>query len=160
MFLLVAALIFGGIFLLVSGPVHFAALLTIGFLSLVFAGLSYFAQALSRTPTAQRAAAWGFGAFGFSILFLTVGLFPSFYPNLGLLSLLVQFVLLIFLILLLIGAIGLAFWRSRGHAQDEQRQAARQEWSQSAPPSAFSYAAARDPSAGPPSADDVPRGGV
>jgi hypothetical protein len=159
LFLVVAALLFGGIFLLLPGKAHFAAFLTIGFLSLVFAVVSYFAQAFSREPMVQRAAAWGFSAFGFAILFLTVGLFPSLYGS-DLLSTLGQFALLIVLVLLLIVAAAVGIWRAHGRVQDERRDAQRGEWNQSAPPSAFSYAAARDPAAPSSGTNEPPRGGV
>ena len=158
LFVVVAALIFGGIFLLIPGTAHFVALLTIGFLSLLFSVVSYFAQALSRTPTVQRSAAWGFGAFGFVILFLSVGVVPFYYP--GLLTTVTQFGLLIVLVLLLIVAIVMITWRARGHAQDERREASRQQWAHSSPPSAFAYAAARDPSASANPSDERPRGGA
>jgi hypothetical protein len=145
LFAVVAALFFGGIYLLVPGPDHFGALVWIGSLSLVFGLVSYIAQATSRDPTAQRAAAWGFGAFGFAILFITVGVFPYLYPNDNLLSTVAQFFALIVLILLLIAAIAGGAWRFRGRAQDEARAEHRREWASKPAPSAFSYAAAQSP---------------
>ena len=144
LFLAVAVLLFSGLFLVIGGPFHFLALMTIGILSLVFGGASYFAQALSREPTLQRMAAWGFTAFGFAILFLTVGVVPFLYAP-DLLSQTAQIALLIVLILLLIAVVAVAAWRSRGHAEDAHRAAARREWASHPAPSAFSYPAAQIP---------------
>jgi len=161
LFVVVAALIFAGIFLLVTGPHHFGALIAIGFLSLFFGVVSYFAESLSRGPTVQRAMSWGFGAFGFALLFLTIGAFPFLYPSPSLISTVGQIGLLIVLVLMLIVPVAFYGWRARGHDQDARREVARLEWSQSSPPSAFSYGAARDPAA-PASTpgDSPPRGGA
>jgi len=159
LFVIVAALIFGGIFLVVQGPEHFLALLAIGFLSLLFAVVAYLAQALTRSGAGPRAVAWGFGAFGFGVLFLTVGLLPFLVS--GLITQLGQIELLILLVLLLVVPVVWFTWRARGNASDQQREVARHEWSQHPPPSAFSYAAARDPAASSaPPTDAPPRGGA
>jgi hypothetical protein len=158
LFVIVAALIFAGVFLLLPGPEHFTALLVIGFLAVLFGAISYLAESISKGPSIQRAASWGFGAFGFAILFLTVGALPFFYS--GLISTLDQIALLIVIILMLIVPVAFFGWRARGQAQDSRREEARHEWAQSTPPSAFSYAAARDPAAPSPPSDSPPRGGA
>lgn len=158
LFVVVAALIFAGVFLLITGPEHFVALLVIGFLALLFGAVSYLAESISRGPTLQRALSWGFGGFGFAILFLTAGALPFLYS--GLISQVGQIGLLIVLVLMLIVPVAFFGWRARGQVQDERREGARHEWSQSTPPSAFSYAAARDPAAPVSPPDAPPRGGA
>jgi hypothetical protein len=158
LFVVVAALIFLGVFLLITGPEHFVALLTIGFLALLFGAVSYLAESISKGPSMQRALSWGFGAFGFAVLFLTVGALPLFYS--GLISTVGQVGLLIVLVVMLIVPVAFFGWRARGQVQDSRREEARHQWTQSTPPSAFSYSAARDPAAPtPPPADLPPRGG-
>ncbi|HEY6237882.1 MAG TPA: hypothetical protein VIZ68_01690 [Thermoplasmata archaeon] len=161
LFLVIAGLIFFGVYLAVTGPDHFLALLTIGFLSLVFGTLAYFAQALSRQPTAQRALAFGFGAFGFGVLFLTTLALPWLYPDDALISLGAEVVLLIFLMILLIGpVIGMALG-ARNREVDQHRAEARSEWASHPPPSAFSYASGPAPTAPAPPAENPgpPMGG-
>src|SRR5580658_1463213 len=82
LFVVVAALIFAGVFLLIPGPEHFVALLVIGFLSVLFGAISYLAESVSRGASIQRAVSWGFGGFGFAILFLTAGALPLLYSGL------------------------------------------------------------------------------
>jgi len=158
LFVVVAALIFAGVFLLLPGPEHFTALLVIGFLALLFGAISYLAESISRGPAIQRALSWGFGAFGFAILFITVGALPLLYS--GLISTIGQIGLLVVLVLLLIVPVAFYGWRARGQVQDQRREEARHEWAQSAPPSAFSYAAARDPAAPTTPPENPPRGGA
>ena len=144
-FLAISGLIFLGIFLIDDSRFHFVGLFSIGVLALIFSFGAYLAQALSRAPGAQRALAWGFGAFGFGLLFLTVLFFPFFYGREGVISVLVEIVLLVFLLLLLAGAVVGVTWAARSRGGDAHRDAARREWQAHPAPSAFSYAAAQPP---------------
>ena len=153
LFLALAALVFVGIFLLVTTPHQFWALFAIGLVALVFAIGAYFAQAFAREPTLMRAVAYGFGAFGFGVLFLTTLLFPFLYS--GIISLSLEVDLLILLVLFAIVPVGFALMGARNRASEVRRAEARQQWRASTPPSAFSYAAAQPPAA-PPAASDRP----
>lgn len=151
MFLVLAGLVFLGIYLAISTPYHFWALFAIGLVSLVFAVGSYFGQALSRQPFAQRALAYGFAAFGFGLLFLTTLLFPYLYG--GIISQSLEIGLLILLIIMAIVPVVGAMTGARNRASETYRQQARAQWRESAPPSAFSYAAAQPPATPPPASN-------
>jgi len=145
LFLVVAGLIFFGVYITVTGPVHFLALLTIGFIALVFALVAYFAQALSRQPTVQRGLAFGLGAFGFAVLFLSGAALPWLYPHDNLISLGLQVVLLIFLVILLMGPVAAAAMAGRHRESDARRAESRAEWASHPAPSALSYASGQPP---------------
>jgi phosphatidylglycerophosphate synthase len=145
LFLLVAALIFFGIYLVVPGQHHFWALITIGIVSLVFGLFSYVARALSRQGSIQQGFAWGFVAFGLAVMFLSVVAFPVLYPNSSPLSQLGEVVALILLIVVVIVVVVATRWRSRGEQSVEHREEARAAWRGQSPPSAFSYATAQVP---------------
>lgn len=141
-FLVAAVFLFALIYLSFPGQQHFGALITIGILSLLFALGSYLAESLSRDPVAQRSLAWGFFGMGFAVLFLTVGLAPS-YSIVSPASALWD---IFFLFVLLAVTIGLIVWRVRGVRETERREVQRAEWRSESPPSALSYAAANSPS--------------
>jgi peptidoglycan/LPS O-acetylase OafA/YrhL len=158
-FVIIAALLFIGIYFALPEHNHFDALLWIGSLSLVFCVGAYFSQAVSRDALVQRSLAWGFLGLGFAVLFLTVGLAPNseWSPMARLDGLIVLF-------LLLAGAAGAVAWRLRGMNEEEQRARARREWSRRPTLSAFNYAfpgtpappvpeAAGSPPASPPGAN-------
>lgn len=142
----IAAAIFFGIYLALPELDHFFALILIGVLALILAGVSYFSQALTRDATVQRAATLGFLGMGFVVLFLTVafdpaGNEPTFLDRLG--------GLIVLAILLVIAIVG-GLWRARGRMQDATRQEHRSAWAQRPAASAFDYPAAGTvPPAGP-----------
>jgi len=142
LFVLVAALLFYGIYLVFPQNHEFTALLLIGSISLVFALGCYLSESISRDPTAQRSLAWAFLAMGFATLFLTVGLGPTY----GVESTLNMIIGLIVLIVLLMITIALIAWRMRGVDQTAHREVARQAWQKEVPVSALSYSTANSPS--------------
>jgi hypothetical protein len=151
LFVLVAALIFFGVYLVLPGQHHFWALITIGIVSLVFALFSYVARALSRQGSIQQGFAWGFAAFGLAVMFLSVIGFPYLYPNSSPLSQLGEVVALILLILVVIIVVVATRWRGQGEQSVARREGARAAWRGQSPPSAFSYATAQVPGEAPPS---------
>lgn len=151
-FLVVAALTFFGLYALITTPHQFWALVAIGFFSLLFAVAAYFGQAFAQNAGAARGLAYGFAAFGFGVLFLTVLAFPFLYPASDLLSLPAQVGLLILLLVLLVVPIVGAMTGANYRRSEAFRATARAQWRQSSPPSAFSYAAAQTPSTPPPAA--------
>lgn len=154
LFLAFAALVFVGLFLLVVTPHHFWALFAMGFVALLFGVGAYFAQAFSRTPWAIRALAYGFGAFGFGVLFLSTLLFPFLYT--GIISLSLEVDLLILLVVVAMVPVGFALMGARNRASEVRRAEARAEWRASTPPSAFTYAAAQPPASPPPTTPAPP----
>lgn len=138
LFLVVAALIFVGVYLALPGDQHFWALVTIGILSLLFALFSYFSQALSREPIFQRSLTWGFLGMGFATLFLTVVLAPNPDAPFG-----ARFAGTILLLLVLTVVVGVAIWRARTLGQEHARTKTRENWESRPPPSAFTYSAAQ-----------------
>ncbi len=157
LFLVAAALLFAGIYFALPGVFHYYALLTIGILSLFLALGSYLAEAFSREPTAQRAMAWAFFAMGFAVLLFTIALGPTY----GVLSTVGMLMALVVVIVALIVAIALITWRVRSVRATEAREAPREAWRQTSPPSALTYAAANSPSVPqvtpPPSNEPPPR---
>jgi MFS family permease len=121
---------------------HYSALLVIGVVALFLALGSYLAESFSRDPTAQRSLAWGFFGLGFAVLFLTIGLGPSY----GLLSTVYMLVGLLLTIIALIVTVALIAWRGRALRSTANREIPRQAWRNEPAPSAFSYAAANSPS--------------
>lgn len=156
LFLLVAALIFFGIYLVLPGQDHFWALITIGIVSLFFGLFSYIARSLSRQAGVQQGFAWGFAVFGLAVMFLSVVAFPVLYPNSSPLTQLGEVVALILLLLVVIVIVVATRWRSRGEHADERRQEARAAWESRPPPSAFSYSTARVPGEAPPADAGTP----
>jgi MFS family permease len=140
-FLVVAALFFYIIYLSLPSSQHFYGLIWIGVLALVFALLSYFAESFSRDPSAQRSLAWGFFGMGFAVLFLSIGLAPSYGISLGIW----QLVGLLLTVIALGVSIALIGWRLRALQSTAQRVAVRDQWSERPAPSALSYAAANSP---------------
>jgi MFS family permease len=141
-FLVVAAILFYLIYLAFPASQHFWGLIWIGILALVFAILSYLAESLSREPTAQRSLAWAFFGMGFAVLFLTIGLAPSYGVALGTW----QLIGLLLTAIALGVSIALIGWRLRALQSTQARLATREQWRERPAPSAFSYAAANSPS--------------
>lgn len=142
LFLAAAVLLFALIYYALPYQQHYGALLLIGVLSLFFSLGSYLAESLSRQPTAQRSLAWGFFGLGFAILFLSIGLGPTY----GLLSTLLMLLGLLVTVVALIVAVAFIAWRGRAARRTENREIPRQQWRSETPSSAFSYAAANSPS--------------
>ena len=151
--LLVAALLFVGIYVALPQNDHFFALITIGILSLLFAVGGYFGQAVTRDPGMVRLTTYGFLGMGFAVLLLTIALAPG-----NPLTLLLQIVGLVLVLILLAGVAALAYWRAGTLGREAQRQERRQEWASSPPPSALTYAAAQRAPTPPPQAG--PAGGT
>ena len=141
-FLVLAVVLFTAIYLSLPGQQHYWALITIGILSLVFALGSYLLESLSREPMAQRSLAWGFFGMGFAVLFLTVGLAPTY----GLVSTVLALYTIVFLLVVLIVTVALIAWRGRAVRATENQQVARAAWRNEPAPSAFSYGTANSPS--------------
>ena len=142
LFLVIAAVLFAAIYLSLPGQQHFWALIAIGILSLIFALGSYLMESLSRQPTAQRSLAWGFFGMGFAVLFLTVGLAPTY----GLMTAVLALYDLVVILVVLVVTVGLIAWRGRAVRATENQQVARAAWRNEPAPSAFSYATANAPS--------------
>jgi hypothetical protein len=141
-FLVVAAILFYLIYLAFPSSQHFWGLLWIGILALIFAIVCYLAESFSRDPAAQRSLAWGFFGMGFAVLFLTIGLAPSYGVSLGIW----QLVGLLLTAIALGVSIALVGWRMRAVRSTQTREAVRDQWRERPAPSAFSYAAANSPS--------------
>jgi hypothetical protein len=149
--LVAAGLVFYLEWLLGSPTSAFTALLGIGVLALVFALVAYVLQAMVQQPILARATSWGFLAMGFTVLFVTVGLYPDeAYSSTARLE-----YALLFLALLAISLLGI-YWRSGALAQEAQRGEARARWQAQPPTSAFDYAAARPANVPPPNVADAP----
>jgi uncharacterized membrane protein YccC len=142
LFLLIAAVLFFLVYVVTPQSQHFYGLLWIGILALIFAILCYLAEAFSRDPSAQRSLAWGFYGMGFTVLFLTIGLAPSYGISLGLW----QLVGLLLTAIALGISIALIAWRIRALGSTQARESVREQWRERPAPSAFSYAAANSPS--------------
>lgn len=141
-FLAVAVILFYLVYLALPASQHFFGLIWIGILALIFAVVCYLAESFSRDPAAQRSLAWGFFGMGFAVLFLTLGLAPSYGVALGnwqLVGLLVTAIALGI-------SIALVAWRQRAVQATAAREVVREEWRQRPAPSAFDYATARSPS--------------
>ena len=157
LFLAAAVILFLLIYTVLPQNQHYLALLVIGVVALILAIGSYLAESFSREPTAQRSLAWGFFGLGFAVLFLTIGLGPTY----GLLSTTYMLFGLLLTIVVLIVAVALIAWRGRAVRATANREVPRQAWRNEPAPSAFSYAAANSPSvpqAAPP-AESRPPGG-
>ncbi len=141
-FLVVGAILFYLIYLAFPSDQHFYGLVWIGILALVLAAVCYLAESFSRDPAAQRSLAWGFFGMGFAVLFLTIGLAPSYGISLGVW----QYVGLLLTAIALGVAIALVGWRMRAVRTTERREAVREQWRERPAPSAFTYAAANSPS--------------
>ncbi len=137
-----AAILLVGFYLLFPANGHAFALILIGIVAIVFAAIAYLMESVSRSPTYQRANAWGFYAFGFAVLRLTLGLNPT-----GYLSLTLQIVGLVVTLLFLAGSVAGVAWRYRSVADVAPREAQRAAWRASTPASAFDYSTAHAPTA-------------
>jgi len=142
LFLIAAVLLFLLVYEALPWNQHFDALVVIGVLALFLALGSYLAESFSREPTAQRSLAWGFFGMGFAVLFLTVGLGPTY----GVLTVVGQLFGLLIIVVVLIITVVLIAWRGRAQRATENQQVARAAWRNETPPNAFSYAAANSPS--------------
>ncbi|MGA8543178.1 MAG: hypothetical protein WB947_06555 [Thermoplasmata archaeon] len=157
LFLVIAALLFYILYYIFPGSQHFNGLLWIGIFALGLSLGSYLAESGSREPTYQRSLAWGFFGMGFAVLFLTIGLAPSYGVSLRVW----QFVGLLLVVLTLAIAVGGMAWRQRALQMTASRNAPREQWRERPAPSAFSYAAANSPSVpttapAPPSSNSPP----
>jgi len=156
LFLVLGTILFYLVYAVFPQGQHFYGLVGIGVLALLLSLGSYLAEAGSRQPTYQRSLAWGFFGMGFAVLFLTIGLAPSYGVVLGLW----QYVGLLLVVLALIVSVGGIIWRLRAVQNTESREGVREQWRERSAPSAFSYAAANSSSvpspAPPPSAPSVP----
>jgi hypothetical protein len=141
-FLAIAVLLFVGIYLAFTANSHYFALIIIGVLALVLGGVSFLAEAFSREPSAQRSLAWGFFGMGFAVLFLSLGLGPTY----GVISTLDSIIGLVLVLVLLFVAVAFVRWRGRSTRATENQQIPRRAWRSEPAPSAFSYAAANSPS--------------
>lgn len=160
--LVAAAILLVGIYLILPQSGHAPALLIIGAVGVVFGVISYLLQSASRDPSLQRGVAWGFYAFGFAVLFLTLGLNPASYLNLT-----DQVIGLVITLVVLAGSVAAIAWRYRTVAARAPLEAQREAWRSSTPASAFEYSTAHSPSAPatapapstPPSSQQPPAGG-
>ena len=141
--LVVAALVFGAIYLIDSD--HYGALLWIGSICLLLAVVSYFLQSLSRDPLVQRSLGWGFMGMGFTLLFLTVGVSPSISTTWRIAGFVV-------LLLLLAVAVGGVSWRMRTVSEEHSMETRRREWAGRPAPNAFDYGGGLPPA--PPAPSD------
>lgn len=141
-FLVIGALLFYLIYLAFPADQHFYGLVWIGILALVISVVCYLAESISRDPAAQRSLAWGFFGMGFAVLFLTIGLAPSYGIALGIW----QYVGLLLTAIALGISIALIGWRLRALDRTQRREGVREQWRERPAPSAFSYAAANSPS--------------
>ena len=142
LFVIGAALLFIILYVAFPQSQHFWGLIWIGIVALILALASYLAESASRDPTYQRSLAWGFFGMGFAVLFLTIGLAPSYGISLGIW----QYIGLLLVLLALGVAVGGMIWRTRAVGRTSDRQVVREEWRERPAPSAFSYAAANSPS--------------
>jgi MFS family permease len=142
LFLVGAALLFIILYVAFPASQHFWGLIWIGISALILALASYFAESASRDPTYQRSLGWGFFGMGFAVLFLTIGLAPSYGISLGIW----QYIGLLLVVLALAVAVGGMIWRTRAVGRTADRQVVREQWRERPAPSAFSYAAANSPS--------------
>jgi hypothetical protein len=142
LFLVIAAVLFTLVYVILPGSMHFYGLLWIGVLALIISLVCYLAESLARDPSYQRSLAWGFFGLGFAVLYLTIGLAPSYGVSIGNAWQLTG--LLVTTIVLAIAVVGVT-WRMRTVAAGQPRAAQREEWRERPAPSAFSYAAANSP---------------
>lgn len=142
LFLVIAALLFYIFYAAFPQSQHFWGLIWIGILAIILALASYLAESASRDPTYQRSLAWGFFGMGFAVLFLTIGLAPSYGISLGLW----QYIGLLLVVIALAVSVGGIIWRQRALQRTTRREAVREQWRDRPAPSAFSYAAANSPS--------------
>lgn len=139
-----AALAFVGIYYALNPTDPLWARLAIGILAVALAAASYLAISLSKGEAPiQRYTAWGFFAFGFAVLLVTLALPSSAYT----LQPVWRYVGLTLVVIALAGAVAGIGWRSRGSVEPPAREAARAEWRSRPPVSAFDYATARSPDA-------------
>jgi cation transport ATPase len=142
LFLVIGAIFFFIIYSVFPQSQHFYGLLWIGILALLLAIICYLAESFSRDPSSQRSLAWGFFGMGFSVLFLTIGLAPTYGIALGIW----QYVGLLFTAIALAISVALIGWRLRALRSTASREAVREQWHERPAPSAFSYATANSPS--------------
>ncbi|HEV2519223.1 MAG TPA: hypothetical protein VGX00_01195 [Thermoplasmata archaeon] len=150
----VAALLFLLIYLALPQNDHVGALLTIGFVSLIFAGIAYFGQAMSAVPASARAWSFGFAGLGFGLLFLTLGLAPG-----EAISFTNRVLGLIVVLLALAAALAMVAWGWRNRASDTARAAEHANWAARPPVNALDYPAAAPATSSPatPPKEGAPR---
>ncbi len=157
--LVAAALLLFLVWITVSPTSEFWALIGIGWIALLFALVAYLARSFTPDPVLARATSLGFAGMGFTVLAVTVALFPAESS--------VTTVLRIVLALLLLGALVIAvlgfYYGSGQRAQLALREEARETWRAQPTSSAFDYPAAHPPSPPPihppPPRDPGPPGG-
>jgi len=142
LFLIIAGLVFAGLYYAFPQSNHWFGLLGIGIVALFFSLGSYLAEAASREPTIQRSLAWGFFGMGFAVLLFTVGLGTMY----GISTLVGTLIGLIVVVVALFVSVGLMMWRIRSVARTAARQKPREAWRNEPTPSALSYATAGGPS--------------
>ncbi|MCI4363526.1 MAG: hypothetical protein L3K13_04390 [Thermoplasmata archaeon] len=150
-----AAIVFFALWLAFPNDGHFAGLLAIGALALVFAFLTYFLQAFTSDPNPVRAAGWGLFGMGGAVLLLTLLLDAPASVSTGAKLAGVAIVLVV----LLFGFLGAA-WRGRTRATETNRQRAQASWRQKPVSSAFSYSSAQPPAVAPPPPPGTPPPGA
>ena len=158
LFLVIAAVLFALVYVLLPASMHFYGLIWIGILALIISLVCYLAESLARDPSYQRSLAWAFFGLGFAVLYLTIGLAPSYGVSIGTSWQLAG--LLVTTVVLAIAVVGV-MWRARAVAAVKPREEQREAWRERPAPSAFSYAAANSPSvpvtSTPPPASSGPR---
>ncbi len=149
----VAALIMVLVYTTVSGPYHVAALLWIGVIALLFALVAYIARSLRASFTTASLWSWGFAAFGFAVLFGTLGVNPH-----GTLSSADQILGLILTLVTLAIVVAGTGWQARAKAATAQRETERTAWASKPAVSALDYPAAAGPTSPPaPAPEEVRR---
>jgi hypothetical protein len=150
--LVVAALLFYFVYLVVSPTSAFQALLWIGFLALVFALVAYLMESAVAQPLLARAVSWGFMGMGFTVLFVTIGLYPdSSVTTTNRIELAIGA-----LVLLAIAVLGV-YWRSGQLPAEAQRNESRAAWQARPTVSAFDYTTSRPADVPPPTTGTPPR---
>jgi hypothetical protein len=144
--LAIAALIFAVTWLVESPTSVFYALVAIGALALVMALAAYLMRAAVAKVVIAEATSWGFLGMGFTVLLVTIGLYPD-----STVSTTTRIVYaIVVLIVLAIAVLGF-YWGAGQRPAEAARLAERQEWRQQPTVSAFEYTTAHPPSVPPPS---------
>jgi hypothetical protein len=150
--LIVAAVLFYLVYLLEAPTSPFWALLAIGALALVFALVAYLLEAAIAQPMLGRFISWAFLGMGFTVLFVTITLYPDATVSTT------QRVYLVLgaLALLAIAVLGF-YWRSGVLPAEAARTVERQSWQARPTVSAFDHSTANAPAVPPPSSSGAPK---
>jgi hypothetical protein len=149
--LVVAALLFYLTWLLASPSSVFDSLLEIGAEALLFALVAYLTRPLTTNPVIAQALSWGFLGMGFTVLFVTIGLYPD-----STVSTISRVELAIGVLVVLVVAVLGFYWGAGQRPAEAARQEERQAWRQQPTVSAFDYTTARPPSVPPPPSSTPP----